>query len=517
MLKFGIDVGGTNTDATILNDKDQVIATVKTHTTADIETGIYDAIKKVLLDFSIDPTEISQAMLGTTQATNAIVERKNLATVGVIRIGYPATASVMPYTEWPQDMITALTGKAALVHGGYEFNGDPIVNFDPTEIYDILNSWKGKVESLAIIGVFSALNDDQEQKAAQLAKEVLGADIPISLSSTIGTIGLIQRENATILNAALVKVIKRVTKGFAAALADYGITQATSYLCQNDGTLMSLEFATKYPILTIGSGPTNSIRGAAYLSNLQDAMVLDIGGTTSDIGVLTNGFPRESSRAITVGGIKTSFRMPDVLSIGLGGGSVVHKDAQGKITVGPDSVGYKITDEAICFGGQTITATDIAVKLLGVKLGNPQLTKQIDNDLAKKAMAIIQARLSDAIDQMKTNAGKVDLILVGGGSIIVASALVGVAKIYSNKYGKVANAIGATIAQVGGQYEKIYQYANLDRRIALADAAELAKKQAIVAGADPKTIKIIEVNEVPLAYAPGETTRVKVKVVGELA
>jgi N-methylhydantoinase A/oxoprolinase/acetone carboxylase beta subunit len=517
MLKLGIDVGGTNTDATILNDKDQVIATVKTHTTADIETGIYDAIKKVLLDFSIDPTEISQAMLGTTQATNAIVERKNLATVGVIRIGYPATASVMPYTEWPQDMIAALTGKAALVHGGYEFNGDPIVNFDPAEIYDILNSWKGKIESLAIIGVFSALNDDQEQKTAQLAKKVLGADIPISLSSRIGTIGLIQRENATILNAALVKVIKRVTKGFAAALADYGITQATSYLCQNDGTLMSLEFATKYPILTIGSGPTNSIRGAAYLSNLQDAMVLDIGGTTSDIGVLTNGFPRESSRAITVGGIKTSFRMPDVLSIGLGGGSVIHKDAQGKITVGPDSVGYKITDEAICFGGQTITATDIAVKLLGVKLGNPQLTEQIDDDLAKKAMAIIQARLSDAIDQMKTNAGKVDLILVGGGSIIVASALAGVAKIYSNKYGKVANAIGATIAQVGGQYEKIYQYANLDRRIALADAAELAKKQAIVAGADPKTIKIIEVNEVPLAYAPGETTRVKVKVVGELA
>jgi hypothetical protein len=145
------------------------------------------------------------------------------------------------------------------------------------------------------------------------------------------------------------------------------------------------------------------------------------------------------------------------------------------------------------------------------------LTEQIDDDLAKKAMAIIQARLSDAIDQMKTNAVKVDLILVGGGSIIVASALAGVAKIYSNKYGKVANAIGATIAQVGGQYEKIYQYANLDRRIALADAAELAKKQAIVAGADPKTIKIIEVNEVPLAYAPGETTRVKVKVVGELA
>ncbi len=164
MFKLGIDVGGTNTDAVIVNEKGQIINSVKTHTTQDIETGIYNALKKALLNTSIDPFKIKQAMLGTTQATNAIVERKNLAKVGVLRIGYPATASVLPYTEWPQDMVDMLSNKVALVRGGYEFNGDPIVSFDSERVYEVLNSWKNKVDSIAVIGVFSALNNDQEKK-----------------------------------------------------------------------------------------------------------------------------------------------------------------------------------------------------------------------------------------------------------------------------------------------------------------------------------------------------------------
>ncbi|EMK1149988.1 hydantoinase/oxoprolinase family protein, partial [Listeria monocytogenes] len=84
-----------------------------------------------------------------------------------------------------------------------------------------------------------------------------------------------------------------------------GIEHAEIYLCQNDGTLMSLNYARQFPILTIACGPTNSIRGASYLAGLKDAMVLDVGGTTSDIGVLTDGFPRESSLAVDVGGVRT--------------------------------------------------------------------------------------------------------------------------------------------------------------------------------------------------------------------
>ena len=151
------------------------------------------------------------------------------------------------------------------------------------------------------------------------------------------------------------------TEGFARSLADEGVTNADVYLSQNDGTLMTMEYARKYPILTIACGPTNSIRGASYLSRLQNAVVIDVGGTTTDLGVIQNGFPRESSVAVTIGGVRTNFRMPDVVSIGLGGGSIVRERPDGTVTVGPDSVGYQITEKALVFGGDVCTATDLSL------------------------------------------------------------------------------------------------------------------------------------------------------------
>src|SRR5690625_1338257 len=124
---------------------------------------------------------------------------------------------------------------------------------------------------------------------------------------------------------------------------------------------MKPEFALKYHIFTIGCGPTNSIRGAVYLSNLEDTMIIDVGGTTTDIGVVQNGFPRESSVAVEIGGIRTNFRMPDLLSFGLGGGTIIRHMDDGQLTVGPDSVGYQLTEKGLIFGGDTFTATDVAI------------------------------------------------------------------------------------------------------------------------------------------------------------
>lgn len=514
MYKLGIDVGGTNTDAVILNQDLKVISSIKTHTTEDIESGINNSIHKVIKQSNIDVKNINEAMLGTTQATNAIVERHSLGKVGIIRIGYPATASILPYTEWPKDITKILSNTYSLVHGGYEFNGDEIVPFDEAEVKDVLNSWKNKVDGIAVVGVFSSINNDQEQKVEKLAHDILGDAIPVSCSSTIGSIGLIGRENATILNTALFKVIKLVTDGFHNALKQEGITNAKQYLCQNDGTLMSMEYAKSHPILTIGSGPTNSIRGAAYLSNQKDALVLDIGGTTSDIGVLVNGFPRESSKSVTVGGIQTNFRMPDILSVGLGGGSIIREQPDGSVTVGPDSVGYKITQEAKVFGGNTLTTTDIAVKLGMSNLGNPELVESINDKTAKKAMDKITEIIEDGIDRMKTSSTDVPVILVGGGAIIAPNKLKGVSKIYTDEFGGVANAIGATIAQIGGEYEKVYQYVEIKCKDAIKDAENQANEQAVNAGAVGSTIETVSVEETPLSYAPGDTTRVKVKVVG---
>ncbi|MGM0238072.1 hydantoinase/oxoprolinase N-terminal domain-containing protein [Enterococcus sp. AZ103] len=515
MYKIGIDVGGTNTDAVIINEKLELVHGVKVPTSSDIQSGIENALQKVMSESEITPRKISHAMLGTTQCTNAIVERKKLSKVGVIRLGYPATASVKPYTAWPEDMVDTLGGKYELLHGGYEYDGQILSEIDENEVKKVLDSWKGKIESLAIVGVFSSLKDDQELLVEKWAKEILGDEIPVSCSSQIGSVGFLERENATILNAALDKVMKLTSQGFKKALEKEGIRNAKVFLCQNDGTLMSLEYANRFPILTIACGPTNSIRGASYLAKINNAIVLDVGGTTSDFGVLAAGFPRESSLAVDVGGIRTNFRMPDIASIGLGGGSIVRQVGD-QVTIGPDSVGYRITEEALVFGGNQLTATDIAVRLGISDIGDASLVANIPKEFAEKAYEEIRTMVEEAIDKMKTTSGDVDVILVGGGSIIIPQELNGVANVYHNPHGGVANAIGASIAQISGQYEQIYIYSKLPRQDSMSDAKEKATYQAKLAGAIENTIELVEVEETPLAYHPENATRLRVKVVGKM-
>lgn len=515
MYKIGIDVGGTNTDAILLDHNSQLIYSVKSPTSLDIKTGIEKSLQQLLQGANIDKAKITHAMLGTTQCTNAIVERKKLAKVGVIRLGYPATASVLPYTAWPTDMIEKLSGNYAIAHGGYEYDGQLLSALDQEEIQKLLEEWQDEVESIAIVGVFSSIKNDQELQVRQWIQHAYGEDFPISCSSLIGSVGLIERENATILNAALCKVIETTTQGFIQALQAEGIFNVDVYLCQNDGTLMSIDYAKQFPILTIACGPTNSIRGASYLSQIQNTMVLDVGGTTSDIGVLQDGFPRESSVAVEVGDIRTNFRMPDIISVGLGGGSIVRvKDD--KITVGPDSVGYKISEEALVFGGSTLTTTDIAVRLGLADVGDRNLVAHIDEAFAQAVQEEISLLLEQAIDKMKTSSEDVSLVLVGGGSIIVPDSIRGVSKIVKNENGGVANAIGASIAQISGQYEQIYIYSKEPREESLKDAQNKAVKQAVLAGALADTIELVEVEETPLAYHPENATRLKVKVVGKM-
>ncbi|KPN94779.1 hydantoinase/oxoprolinase N-terminal domain-containing protein [Lysinibacillus sp. ZYM-1] len=515
MYKIGIDVGGTNTDAILLDHNSQLIDSVKSPTSLDIKSGIEKSLQQLLQGANIDKTKITHAMLGTTQCTNAIVERKKLAKVGVIRLGYPATASVLPYTAWPSDMIDNLSGNYAIAHGGYEYDGQLLSALDQEEITKLLEEWRDHVESIAIVGVFSSIKNDQELQVRDWIQAIYGEDFPISCSSLIGSVGLIERENATILNAALCKVIETTTQGFIQALQAEGIFNVEVYLCQNDGTLMSVDYAKQFPILTIACGPTNSIRGASYLSQIQNTMVLDVGGTTSDIGVLQDGFPRESSVAVEVGDIRTNFRMPDIISVGLGGGSIVRvKDD--KITVGPDSVGYKISEEAIVFGGSTLTTTDIAVRLGLTDVGDRNLVAHIDEAFAIAVQKEISLLLEQAIDKMKTSSEDVSLVLVGGGSIIVPEKIQGVSTIVKSEYGGVANAIGASIAQISGQYEQIYIYSKEPREESLKDAQNKAVKQAVLAGALKDTIELVEVEETPLAYHPENATRLKVKVVGKM-
>lgn len=516
IYRIGIDVGGTHTDAVLLDQNNTVLSETKSPTTEDVATGIYNAMHQIITQANVPREEIKYAMLGTTHCTNAIVERKRLNKVAAIRIGAPATLSVKPLIGVPDDLREVLGKHVYLVRGGHEFDGREIVPLDEDHLYQIAQEIKGKVDSIAITSVFSPVSKSHEERASEILREVLGDHIPLSLSSEIGSVGLLERENATILNASVVNVAKTAADGFINALKSEGI-DAKVFFGQNDGTLMSIEYTVKYPIFTVACGPTNSLRGASYLSELTDAIVVDVGGTTSDVGVLVQSFPRESSLAVEIGGARTNFRMPDLVSIGLGGGTVIRTQDNGDFTIGPDSVGYKLQEKSLVFGGDILTATDVAVALGKVEIGDSAKVAHLDKGLMNRMYTKMVSLVEEAIDKMKTSADPVPVILVGGGSVLLPEQLEGASEVIRPEHSGVANAIGSAISQVSGQIEKIYSLDEIGREKALEHAKLQAKTEAINAGAAEESLVIVDVEDVPLAYMPGNATRIRVKAAGDLA
>lgn len=516
IYRIGIDVGGTNTDAVILDDEFNVIAETKSPTTTDVSEGIYKAMEQVISASGVPRSQIKYAMLGTTHCTNAIVERKRLNSIAIIRIGAPATLAVKPLIGVPEDLRSLLGKYSYIIHGGHEFDGREIMPLDEEALYKIANEIKGHVDSVAITSVFSPVSTDHEERAALILKEVLGENLAVSLSSEIGSVGLLERENATVLNASVVNVAKTTIRGFVNALKEEGI-DASVFLGQNDGTLMSVDYALRYPILTVACGPTNSLRGASYLTGHSDAIVVDVGGTTMDIGVLVGSFPRESSIAVEIGGARTNFRMPDLVSVGLGGGTIIRIGENDSFTIGPDSVGYQITEKAMVFGGDTLTLTDVVVALNKANVGDPSKVSHLDQNLLEKVYASLIEQVEIGIDRMKTSSGPVPVILVGGGSVLIPKELEGASEVIQPPNNGVANAIGSAIAQVSGQVERVFSLDELGREKTLELAKQMAIDEAVKAGADEGSCQIVDIEDVPLAYLPGNATRIRAKAAGSLA
>lgn len=511
-LRVGIDVGGTNTDAVVLDRSDKVLTKFKTPTTTDLTTGISKALAAVLSESGVSKERVTHVMLGTTHATNAVLSRSGLLKVGVVRIGAPATMAIPPLTDWPAELRRTVSAGEVIIGGGHELTGERLAPFDRDGLVRFLEEHGDEIESVAITSVYSPVVADDEQDAKEIVEEVLGG-IPVSMSHGIGALGLLERESACVLNASLIGVAATIVEGLTGSLEASGI-DALAYIAQNDGTLMAAEYVLAHPVLTIGSGPTNSMRGAAYLTGASDLLVVDVGGTSTDIGLLVNGFPRASTSPVDIGGVRTNFRMPDLVSIAVGGGTIV-RPGDGGAVIGPDSVGYRITDEALVFAGSTPTLTDAAVCAGRADIGEPRdLASQRELLLAgmKKADALI----AEAADRIKTSRGDVEMVAVGGGSVIIAEKVPGISVIHRPDNFEVANAIGAAIAMASGDIDRVYKLAGRTREEVVEDATSTAVDEAIAAGADPDQIEIVELEEVPMAYLTEPVIRIRAKAAGPL-
>jgi hypothetical protein len=187
------------------------------------------------------------------------------------------------------------------------------------------------------------------------------------------------------------------------------------------------------------------------------------------------------------------------------------------LTIGPDSVGYELTTRGLVFGGDTLTATDIAVAAGRAEIGDPSLVKHLDRSFVNEALRAIDEAVELSIDRIKTSAGDVSVVLVGGGTILLGDALAGASEILKPDNAAVANAIGAAIAQVGGEIDHVFSLEGTSRAEVVAHAREEAVAKAVAAGALADTVEVVEVDEIPLTYLPGNAIRMRVKAVGELA
>ena len=514
-MRLGVDVGGTNTDAVVIDGR-VVLGKAKSPTTQpSVAGGITESVNQAIRSAGIKANEINAAMIGTTQVTNAIAERRRLLQTAVVRVCLPANTSLQPMVDWPQALVEEIGTHFFSVRGGVEVDGSEHAPFDGAALREAaIRIRRDRLRDIAVVGLFSPVDSTSEK----LAADIINDEIPearVTLSSDLGFLGFVERENAAILNASLGGIAQEIVQGFASSLSKAGVN-APVFVSQNNGSLMTAEFARRYPILMAQSGPTNSMRGAAWLTGMDDAVVIDVGGTTTDIGMLANGRPHERALPSDTSGVRTNFRMPDILSLALGGGSIVSLERT-PVLVGPRSVHRHIETEALIFGGDTPTATDVAVGMGRINLGDRNNLSRLTPERLREADQFIRHMISDGIDQMKLSADPVTAIVVGGGARMVPDDVEGIGAIEIPEHADVANAIGAATAPVSGEIDLVLSYTGATRSDAITKARERASERAVAAGANPETLELVEVNEIPLSYTSADTFRVRIIVAGELA
>ncbi|ACZ86307.1 hydantoinase/oxoprolinase N-terminal domain-containing protein [Streptosporangium roseum] len=459
-MNIGVDVGPTNTDAAALDDAGAVLATVKVASVqGDPVAGVVAALTAL---GSAGATRIAVGLRG---AATAVAERAGLCRVAALRIGGPSAQAVRPFFGWPVDLREAVEAGAGIVDGGGGLGPEHRTPLDRQAVARFAARVAGRAEAVAVTGVFSPIDGDQEREAAEIVHAELGP-LPVSLSADLGSLGLIERENATILDAALSRFALDTAERLALALPG-----AAVFVTRGDGTLMSLEYLARHPGLSLGSGPASTLRGAGVLTGLRDAVVADVGASRIRVGALAGGFPEETTRGADIGGVPVGFRIPELIRVPRG-------------SAGDRAPGAPLRDRAQAAAGRGA--------------GSGGLTE-----------------LAEAVDRLQPGVDRLPVVMVGGGAPAVPDGLLGVPDVRRPEHGRTAGAIGAATSPVGGQYERIVR---LEGRTRLAEAldavAEEARAHAVRAGADPRHVEIVETGSSPLAYLPGPFLRLRARAAG---
>lgn len=322
---LGIDTGGTYTDAVIVDlDDYSVMAKKKSPTTHDdLSIGLYKSVDAVLAATDIDPSEITMVGISTTLATNSVLEGRG-GEVGLIFIGWDP---MIPGTYGEK--------KQAYVRGGYDVRGRALDSLNLEEITAAIEDVSQGVDAIAISGLFATVNASQERKVKELAMKL--TDLPTVAGHELSaSLGIELRAETAVLNGKLIPVVSKFFHDVEQTFKMKGIN-APIMVYKGDGSVMTLEKAKMYPVETILSGPAASSMGGKLLSGKDDCIIVDIGGTSTDIAVVEEGFPQVKYEGAEIGDWRTRVKAVDMYTVALGGDSRITMD-KNRFRFGPERV-----------------------------------------------------------------------------------------------------------------------------------------------------------------------------------
>jgi N-methylhydantoinase A/oxoprolinase/acetone carboxylase beta subunit len=322
---LGVDTGGTFTDAVIVDlDDNTVVAKRKSPTTHhDLSIGLGNSVRAVFESCDIKPEDISLVGISTTLATNSILEGHG-GEVGLILIGWN-----------PLDPVHFGEKNKVFVKGGYDSKGQPLAPMSKAEVTEAIKKVSEGVDAIAISGLFSIANSSQEKKVKELAIQLTGLPV-IAGHELSAAMGIDLRAETAVLNGKLISIVSKFFDDVERTFKDVGV-KAPIMVYKGDGSVMTIDNARIYPIETILSGPAASSMGGMMLSGYEDCLMVDIGGTSTDIAIMEGGFPQIQFEGASVGKWRTRVKAVDMSTVALGGDSKVTLDGP-RFILGPDRV-----------------------------------------------------------------------------------------------------------------------------------------------------------------------------------
>lgn len=338
---IGIDTGGTYTDSVLVDQSKSgaacVIKKAKAFTTHDeLEQGIRNSLLELKLNQN-EIHEIEKVVLSTTLATNSIVEH-DIDKVGLILIG-----------EAPRGNLAANDVK--VIQGAVNIKGRVLCGINREELLDTVERMLENVNSIAVSGPYSTRNPVLETEVREIIREAY--EVPIVCGhDLVSELGYLERTNTAVINAGLLPVIDRFVNAICVIMSEFEI-KAPIFVVRGDGSTAKLEVIKERPVDTVLSGPAASMMGAVKLTGVRDGIITDMGGTTTDCGLIHRGRIALSDSGAMIGNWQLQIKSAKLYTFGLGGDSQIHME-DGQLQVGPKRV------LPACRGGvNNVTPTDL--------------------------------------------------------------------------------------------------------------------------------------------------------------